>query len=76
MSTVSLPPALLNSPKLEFYSCEFDRTNQCPVDQSKCIFKVVVGVFDVERKISDGGTPHLTYITGGGSGKGGGGHHM
>ena len=27
---LSLPPAALNSPKLEFYSCEFDWTNQCP----------------------------------------------
>ena len=68
---LSLPPAALNSPKLEFYSCKFDWTNQCTVDQSKCIFKVVVSVFDVERKCH-GGTPQLSYITGGG----GGGHHM
>ena len=47
------------------------------MDQSKCIFKVVVGVFDVERKCH-GGTPQLSYITGGGEGGGGsrGGHHM
>ena len=58
----------LNSTKLEFYSCEFDWTNQCPVDQSKCIFKVVVDVFDVERKCH-GGMPQLSYIT---VGEGGG----
>ena len=68
---LSLPPAALNSPKLEFYSCEFDWTNQCPVNQSKCIFKIVVGVFDVERKCH-GGTPQLSYITG----EVGGGHNM
>ena len=56
---LSLPPAALNSPKLEFYSCVFDWTNQCPVDKSKRIFKVVVGVFDVERKCH-GGTPQLS----------------
>ena len=67
---LSLPPAVLNSPKLEFYSCKFDWNNQCPVDQSKCIFKVVVGVFDIERKCHVG-TPQLSYITRGGGGGGG-----
>ena len=34
-----------------------------------CIFKVVVSVFDVERKCH-GGMPQLSYITGGGGGGG------
>ena len=33
-------------------------------------FKVVVGVFDVEQNCH-GGTPQLSYITGGGGGSGG-----
>ena len=34
------------------------------MDQSKCIFKVVVGVFDVERKWHGvNGMPQLSYIT-------------
>ena len=37
------------------------------MDKSKRIFKVVVGVFDVERKCH-GGTPQLSYITWGGGG--------
>ena len=42
------------------------------MDQSKCIFKVVVGVFDVERKCH-GGTSQQSYIMGGGGGGGAGG---
>ena len=65
---LSITAAALNSPKLEFYSCGFDWPNQCPVDQSKCIFKVVVGEFDVERKCH-GGTPQPSYITEWGGGR-------